>query len=67
LQYDADGVASNGLVVAQPSDLENVGVRDYLLVSKVTGATTAGTYPVVFTWTDADDEEKGGGIRIVIP
>lgn len=65
--YDSNGAASSGLTVAQPSDLENVGVRDYLLVSKVTGATTAGTYRVVFSWIGADDEEKSGGINIVVP
>ncbi|QDV74790.1 hypothetical protein [Botrimarina mediterranea] len=65
--YDAEGVASEGLTVAQPTDLENVGVRDYLLMSKVTGATTAGTYRVVLSWIGVDEEEKSGGIRIVVP
>jgi limonene-1,2-epoxide hydrolase len=65
--YDALGVASGGLTVAQPSDLENVGVRDFLLMSKITGATTAGAYRVVFTWIGADEEEKSGGINIVVP
>jgi hypothetical protein len=48
------GASSNGITVAEQDDTTNVGVRDYLVMSKVTGQATAGTYIVRLTFTAAD-------------
>lgn len=65
--FDSNGSASNGVTLAQPTDLSNVGVRDWLLFMSVTGATTAGTYTVRVAFRCQDLQEFTEEGLLIVP
>ena len=65
--YNSNGSESNGVTLSQPDDLENVGVRDWLLFTSVTGATTPGTYTVRIAFRCQDDQEFTEEGLLIVP
>ncbi|MEN0109311.1 MAG: hypothetical protein AAF805_01185, partial [Planctomycetota bacterium] len=64
---DSESVTSSNLIVATDADTTNCGVRDYLVLSKVTGATAAGTYTVTVTYRTQDAATYVVSGEIVVP
>lgn len=64
---DSQGNASTALTVADETDVINCGVRDWLVISKVTAATTADTYTVKVSYTAADGSALEATGEFVVP
>lgn len=62
-----NGSPSVGIVVADEEDTTNTGARDWLLMTKITGVATAGTYRVRVTFTAADSAVYVVEGSVVVP